>query len=48
MIDISFNKSFLIEKETIYIIKAVKSGKIFGDDIFIKKSQTYLEDKYGF
>lgn len=43
---IPFNKPYLTGKETNYIRKAVKSGKISGNGIFTKKSQYFFEEKY--
>lgn len=45
---IPFNKPFLTGKELIYIEDAVKSGKISGNGLFTKKSQSFFEEKYGF
>lgn len=45
---IPFNKPYLSGKETIYIQKAVQSGKISGDGIFTKKCHHFFEERYGF
>lgn len=45
---ISFNKPHLTGKETSYMNKAVKTGKISGDGLFTRECQTFLEKKYQF
>ncbi|MGV6861816.1 MAG: dTDP-4-amino-4,6-dideoxygalactose transaminase [Putridiphycobacter sp.] len=45
---IPFNKPFLTGKETEYIEKAVKSGKISGNGEYTKKCQSFFEEQYGF
>lgn len=45
---IPFNKPYLTGKETYYIEKAVKSGKISGDGFYTKKCHSYFEKKCGF
>jgi dTDP-4-amino-4,6-dideoxygalactose transaminase len=45
---VSFNKPHLTGKESSYMNKAVKTGKISGDGLFTKKCQTFFESKYGF
>lgn len=45
---IYFNKPHLAGKETSYIIKAIKTGKISGDGLFTRKCQALLEKKYRF
>lgn len=45
---IPFNKPYLSGKETLYIEKAVQSGKISGDGIFTKKCHEFFERRYTF
>jgi len=45
---IPFNKPYLTGKETQYITKAVKSGKISGNGNYTKKCQKFFEQRYGF
>lgn len=45
---IPFNKPFLTGKETDYIKKAVKSGKISGNGIYTQKCHQFFSDRYGF
>lgn len=45
---IPFNKPYFTGKETLYIKKAVASGKISGDGMFTVKCQKFFEDRYGF
>jgi dTDP-4-amino-4,6-dideoxygalactose transaminase len=45
---IPFNKPYLTGKETHYIERAVKSGKISGNGMFTQKCHTFFEAKYGF
>lgn len=45
---IDFNKPYLTGKETEYIQKAVKFGKISGDGKFTGLCQNFFEKKYGF
>ncbi len=47
-IKIPFNKPFLTGKETEYIEKAVKSGKLSGNGDYTKKCQSFFEEQYGF
>jgi dTDP-4-amino-4,6-dideoxygalactose transaminase len=46
--NIPFNKPFLTGNETLYIQKAVESGKISGNGQFTKNCQSFFEKKYGF
>lgn len=43
-----FNKPYLTGKETGYMNKAVRTGKISGNGIFTERCQSLLEKKYGF
>lgn len=43
-----FNKPYLTGKETGYMNKAVKTGKISGDGLFTGKCHGILEKRYGF
>ncbi len=45
---IPFNKPYLTGRETDYIKKAVRSGKISGNGLFTKKCQRFFEERYGF
>ncbi len=45
---IPFNKPYLTGKETYYIEKAVKSGKISGDGFYTKECHNFFQKKYGF
>ncbi|MBN2484928.1 MAG: dTDP-4-amino-4,6-dideoxygalactose transaminase [Bacteroidales bacterium] len=45
---IPFNKPYLTGKETYYIQKAVKSGKISGNGLYTKKCQEFFVQRYGF
>ena len=45
---ITFNKPYLTGKETLYIEKAVASGKISGNGFFTKKCHAFFEQQYGF
>ncbi|GAA4233958.1 dTDP-4-amino-4,6-dideoxygalactose transaminase [Postechiella marina] len=45
---IPFNKPFLVGKETQYIEKAVRSGKISGNGDFTVKCQNFFETKFSF
>lgn len=45
---IGFNKPHFTGRETEYIIKAVKAGKISGDGIYTKKCHTFFEQGYKF
>lgn len=47
-IKIPFNKPYFTGKETEYIKKAVKSGKISGDGIFTEKCKTFFKKTFGF
>lgn len=47
-IHISFNVPHMTGRETDYIKRAVRSGKISGNGVFTKKCQTFFEEKYGF
>ena len=44
---IPFNKPYLTGRETDYIKRAVRSGKISGNGIFTKKCQQFFEERYG-
>lgn len=44
---IPFNKPLVIGKEIEYIKKVLESGKLCGDGSFTKKSNTWLEEKFG-
>ena len=45
---IPFNKPYLTGRETDYIKRAVRSGKISGNGIFTKRCQSFFEERYGF
>lgn len=45
---IPFNKPYYTGKETSYIEKSVRSGKISGDGMFTKKCHEYFEEQMGF
>lgn len=45
---ITFNKPFLVGKETDYIKAAVASGKISGDGYFTKQVHQFFENRYKF
>jgi len=47
-IKISFNVPHMTGRETDYIKRAVRSGKISGNGLFTKKCQSFFEEKYGF
>ena len=47
-IKIHFNVPYMTGRETDYIRRAVRSGKISGNGIFTKKCQSFFEEKYGF
>ena len=47
-IKIHFNVPYMTGRETDYIKRAVRSGKISGNGIFTKKCQSFFEEKYGF
>jgi len=44
---IPFNKPYLTGRETDYIKRAVRSGKISGNGLFTKKCQQFFEERYG-
>ena len=45
---IPFNKPYLTGKETEYIERAVKTGKISGNGIFTQKCHAFFQERYGF
>lgn len=45
---IPFHKSYLTGKETVYIKKALATGKLSGDGAFTTACQALLEKRYGF
>ena len=47
-VSIPFNKPFLTGKETEYIEKAVRTGKISGNGYFTQECQKWFCDRYGF
>lgn len=47
-ISIPFNKPFLTGKETEYIEKAVRTGKISGNGYFTQECQKWFNSRYGF
>lgn len=47
-LNIPFNKPFLTGKETVYIEKAVHSGKISGNGNYTKKCHHFFSERYGF
>ena len=47
-VKIHFNVPYMTGRETDYIKRAVRSGKISGNGVFTKKCQAYLEERYGF
>ena len=47
-IKIHFNVPYMTGRETDYIKRAVRSGKISGNGVFTKKCQAYLEARYSF
>ena len=44
---ITFNKPYLTGKETLYIEKAVASGKISGNGFFTKNAMLFLNNNMG-
>lgn len=48
MLQIPFNKPYLVGKELFYISQSVLSGHISGNGMFTKKCQNFFEEKYGF
>lgn len=48
MNEITFNKPYLIGKETAYICEAVKMMQLSGNGEFTKRCQSFFEKKYGF
>lgn len=45
---VNFNTPYLTGRETDYIKRAVRSGKISGNGLFTKKCQQFFEERYGF
>ena len=45
---IPFNKPYMTGRETDFIRRAVRSGKISGNGVFTKKCQAFFEERYGF
>ena len=45
---IPFNKPYMTGRETDFIHRAVRSGKISGNGVFTKKCQLFFEERYGF
>ena len=45
---IPFNKPYMTGRETDFIHRAVRSGKISGNGVFTKKCQAFFEERYGF
>lgn len=45
---IPFNKPYLTGNETVYIEKAVQTGKISGNGDYTKKCHAFFQEKYGF
>ena len=45
---IPFNKPYMTGRETDFIHRAVRSGKISGNGVFTKRCQQFFEEKYGF
>ena len=46
--NIPFNKPYLTGKETEYIERAVKTGKISGNGMFTQKCHAFFQERYGF
>lgn len=46
--NIPFNKPYMTGRETDFIRRAVRSGKISGNGVFTKRCQQFFEERYGF